>query len=99
MFEVIYVGPPTKKRLFRPSLIPVKMRATAPMACEYLRRSFEGHGHYSTQTYRADFREGDVITLYVHGWEMIAVGDQRSAESLAGQGYLGGYFRMVATTG
>jgi hypothetical protein len=70
------------------------------MSCDLLGWTFEGHGNYSTQRYRADFSEGDVITVLVRASDnMIAVGDRQSAESLAGQGLLKSYFRLVGTRG
>jgi hypothetical protein len=100
VFEVIEIGPPTKKRLFRKAVwLPVKMRATTPMTCEVLRRTFEGHGNYSTQTYRANFGEGEVVTVHLHASDIVAVGDMRSIESLTAQGYLRNYMRLVGTAG
>jgi hypothetical protein len=99
MFEVIEIGAAKKKWLFGIKRVPVKMKATTAMSCELLGRTFQGHGNYTTQRYRADFSEGDVITVRVPSSDMIAVGDRRSAESLAGQGLLKSYFRLVGTNG
>jgi hypothetical protein len=100
MFEVIEIGAAKKRWLFGIKRVPVKMKATTAMSCELLNRTFEGHGNYSTQRYRADFSEGDVITVRVPASDiMIAVGDRQSAESLAGQGLLKSYFRLVGTSG
>jgi hypothetical protein len=78
---------------------PVKLRAVSTAFVEKLNRTFEGHGKYSTQTYRADFTEGDVITIWFSDSEMVAVGDRMSVETLAGQGHLSSYFRLTGTKG
>jgi hypothetical protein len=101
MFEVIAIGSPLTKRrwLFKKvTYFPVKMRATTAMTCQVLARSFQGHGNYTTQTYQIDISEGEVITISSTA-DMLEVGDKRSLETLVGQGYLGGYRRLVATSG
>ena len=99
MFEVIEVGPVTsKKGWFRTRhYFAAKMRALSPIVIQKLNRTFEGYGNYSTQTYQADFGEGAVITIWFPNDRLLAVGDKVSAESLAGEGYLNHYFRMVGT--
>ena len=100
VFEVIEVLPPTQKTFFRRKYwVPVKVRATAPMTCRTLARTFEGHGLYSIQTYQADFAEGQVVTLFFHPSDLVAVGDRRSLESMVGQGYVARYLRLVANEG
>ena len=98
MFEVIEIGAPKRKWRFGTEHVSVKMKATTAMFCELLGRTFQGYGKYTVQTYRADFSEGDVITVLFRSSDMIAVGDRRSVESLAGQGYLKPYFRLVRTS-
>ena len=66
------------------------------MTCRSLGRTFEGHGIYSIQTYQADFAEGQVVTLFVHPSDLVAVGDRRSLESMVGQGYVARFLRLVA---
>jgi len=99
MFEVIEIGRPQRKWRFGRKRVSVKLKATTAMSCELLDRTFEGHGHYTTQTYRADFSEGEVITIVFSRTEIVTVGDQRSIESLAGQGYLKPFLRMIRTNG
>jgi hypothetical protein len=101
MFEVIAIGTLRKKKLwfFGASGVNVRLRATTAMSCETLGRTFQGHGRYTTQTYRVDFSEGDIITLFFHPTDAIPVGSKRSIKSLMGQGYLRNYYRLVATTG
>jgi hypothetical protein len=99
MFEIIEIGAAKRRWLFGAKRVPIKLKATTGMSCEMLDRSFEGHGHFTTQTYRADFSEGDVITVRIPISDMISVGDRRSADSLAGQGCLKRYFRLVGTSG
>jgi hypothetical protein len=72
MFEVIEIGAPERKRFFGKERVPVKMKATTAMFCELLGRTFQGYGKYTTQTYRADFSEGDVITIHISSSDMKA---------------------------
>lgn len=96
MFEVLEIGQLSKKRWFsRRRYRPVKLKALAPLFCEELSRKFEGYQKYSVQTYRADFSEGSVVTVWLRESEMIAVGDKLSVEALAGQGYLNPFFRLI----
>lgn len=101
LFEVVEIGPFEKKRFLRrqSSYRPIKLRCVQSARCEKLGRTFEGHGHYSAQTYRAEFSEGEVISIWVSGLPLLAVGDRLGLESLAAQGWLDDYFRLVATTG
>src|SRR5438105_4331854 len=99
MFEVIEIGAPKRRWFLGTKRVPVKLKAITAMSCEMLGRTFQGYRNFSTQRYRADFSEGDVITVRVPSSDMIAVGDRRSAESLAGQGCLKSYFRLVGTAG
>lgn len=98
MFEVVEIGPIAEtKRWFRFPLRsrPVKLKAIAAAYCEKLERTFEGHGKYTTQKYRAEFGEGEVLTIWFSNSKLLAVGDRLSVQSLAGDGYLHRYFRMV----
>jgi hypothetical protein len=102
MFEVVETGPVVEtKRWFRSPTRsrPVKLKAVSSTFVEKLGRTFEGYGNYSTQTYRATFTEGEVITIRFPESKLVAVGDRMSVEALAGQGYLNSYFRLSATTG
>jgi hypothetical protein len=99
MFEVMDVLPSTKKGWLKPRRIPVKLKATKAMSCEYLTRTFQGHGTYTTQTFRADFAAGEVIFLVFSPRDRVVVGDMLGIEALSALGYLRDYFRMVATTG
>jgi hypothetical protein len=102
VFEVIEIGPITEtKRWFRSSsrIRPAKLKVVSTTFVEKLDRTFEGHSRYSTQTYRADFTEGEVITIWFSESKMLAIGDLMSAETLAGQGYLSDYFRLFGTKG
>jgi hypothetical protein len=99
MFEVIEIGGTTKKSWFsRVQYLQVKLKALDNLSCEKLGRNFEGYQHYSTQTYRAGFSKDSVITVFLPVREMVTVGDKLSVESLAGQGYLDRFFRLVGTT-
>ena len=102
MFEVVEIGPMAEtKRWFRSPTRsrPVKLKVVSTTFVEKLGRTFEGYGNYSTQTYRADFTEGEVITIWFSGSKLMAVGDRMSVETLAGQGYLSSYFRLSGTRG
>jgi hypothetical protein len=100
VFEVIEVLPPTRKTwLRRKYSVPVKVRAMASMTCQTLVRTFEGHGHYSVQTYQVDFAEGEVVTLFFRPSDSVAVGDRRSLYTLLGQGYVAPFFRLIANQG
>lgn len=99
MFEVVEIGSPERKRFFKRQNRPVKIRALKSTCCEQLKRTFEGYGNYSVQTYRADFFEGEVLTILAPVSEMISLGDQLSVESLVAQGQLSTRFRLVATQG
>ena len=102
MFEVVEIGPVVEtKRWFRSPTRsrPVKLKAVNSACVEKLGRTFQGYGNYSIQTYRADFTEGDAITIWLSLSKMVAIGDRMSAEALAGQGYLNGYFLLVGTQG
>ena len=98
MFEVVEIGPTVEtKRWFRsPSRSrPVKLKAVTMGSCEKLGRTFEGYGKYTTQKYRAEFSEGEVLTLWFSDSKLLAIGDRVSVQSLAGDGYLNRYFRLV----
>jgi hypothetical protein len=83
MFEVVEIGPLEKKRLLRRQRRQIKLRCLSTTFCEKLGRSFEGHGRYTTQTYRADFSEGETVIFVMTGTPLWAVGDQLGIESLA----------------
>lgn len=100
MFEVVEIDPTVEtKRWFRsPSTSrPVKLKAVTSACCEKLDRTFEGYGKYTTQKYRAEFSEGEVLTIWFSNSKLLAVGDRISVQSLAGDGYLSRYFRLVET--
>lgn len=100
MFEVVEIGPTVEtKRWFRSPTRsrPVKLKAVATASCEKLGRTFEGYGKYTTQKYRAEFSEGEVITLWFSDSKLVALGDRMSVQTLAGQGYLNHCFRLVET--
>lgn len=99
MFEIIEVGPLEKKRLLRRQYRQLKLRCLKSAICEKLGRTFEGYQRYSTQTYRAEFSEGEIITISVSGTSLFAVGDKLGVDSLGAQGYLDSRFRLVATKG
>jgi hypothetical protein len=98
MFEVVNVVPDVRRGLLRRKYKVVVMVAKKAMSCQYLSRTFQGHGHYSTQTYQVDIAEGDRFSLAMRS-TALRVGDQRSLETVVGEGYLREYGRMVATTG
>src|SRR5688572_13769421 len=98
MFEVVEIGPVVEtKRWFRKSIKsrPVKLKTIAAASCEKLGRTFEGYGNFSTQKYRAEFSEGEVLTVWISTSKLLNVGDRLSVQSLAGDGHLNRYFRLV----
>ena len=99
MFEVIRTGPPfsTGALWWRKTQRPVTLRATEDMSCEYLVRTFQGHGNYTTQTYRVDVAKGDAFTFAMEK-TALRVGDFRALETIVGEGFLREYARLVATT-
>ena len=96
MFEVMEIGPLTRKRWFKSRLRVVKLKTVASAQCEKISRSFEGHGNYSTQLYRAEFTEGEVITVGLPASQMLSIGDRMSLQSIAALGAIEHCFRMVA---
>ncbi len=99
MFEVVEVGSVEAKRWGKPRYRAVKLRALNTTFTEKLTRSFEGHGTYSNQVWRADFPEGASITIWLPTTDMTAVGDKLSVDALAGQGRLESFFRCVRVDG
>jgi hypothetical protein len=95
MFEVVEVGPAESKRWGKPKYRTVKLKALNTAFTEKLTRSFEGHGNYSNQVWRADFPEGSSITIWLPISDMTSVGDRLSVDALAGQGRLEAYFRCI----
>ena len=95
MFEVLEIGPVEAKRWGKPKYRLLKLRALNTTFTEKLTRSFEGHGHYSNQVWRADFPEGATITIWVPISDMSAVGDRLSVDALAGQGRLDSFMRCT----
>jgi len=104
MFEVvqIYHDVSVKGGIFsrwkKSTTTVVVLRAIAGMSTQYIDRTFQGHGHYSAQTYQVDIAEGDRISLQMPG-TVLRQGDRRALETLVANGYLREYGRMVATTG
>ena len=101
MFEIIEIGRLSRRRFFRrpQQLRQVKLKAVKDTFCEKLGKHYEGRGRYSVRTYRADFSEGTVITVWFASTDLIALGDKVSVETLAGQGYLNQFFRMTDSKG
>ena len=91
MFEVVEIGPITKKRWFRPRLRTIKLKAISSSEFEKLAR----HGNWSVQKYRAEFTEGDVITVGLSDAPILVIGDHISVHSLAAQGSIEHFFRLV----
>jgi hypothetical protein len=71
----------------------------APAVLEKLDRTFEGYQKFTVQTYRAEFTEGEVLTIQAPSADLFAIGDRVSAESLMAQGHLQNRFQLVRTTG
>jgi hypothetical protein len=95
MFEVVEIGALSRKRWFRAQHQAVKIKAVSSSSCEKLVRSFEGHGKYTVQKHRAEFTEGEVLTVWLSGTSMLSIGDRMSVQTLAAQGCLGHCFRIV----
>ncbi|WP_424813583.1 hypothetical protein [Roseococcus sp. YIM B11640] len=97
MFVVKTVGTPYKNGWFRrETLTAVRFEALEDMECEFLGRTFQGHGTYSTQQYRVTVRKGESFLLGTRGG--YREGDLRSLEVLVGEGYFRNIARLVATS-
>lgn len=103
MFEVIEIAKLPFRRWFewyRTERVPVKIKATKAMSCERLGPTFQKNGSSNNDIYRADFSEGEVITIYIpsSAVETISEGDMRSVATLDAEGYLKSYFRRIGRT-
>lgn len=97
MFEVTRREDLPSKGLFGKPYSVVILEARAAMSCQFLKRTFQGHGIYSTQTYQIDIAEGDRFILKMKQTGL-KVGSRRMLETLVGEGWLHEYARLIATT-